>query len=65
MYAMDVDGHSAQELAAINGREDILRYLDQSTAKLENNDKYVLIIRSLICLCPVRNITVISFNEKL
>lgn len=39
VFAMDVDGHTAQELAAINGREDILRYLDQATAKLENNDK--------------------------
>lgn len=38
-FAMDVDGHTAQELAAINGRDDILRYLDQATAKLENNDK--------------------------
>lgn len=39
VFTMDVDGHTAQELAAINGREDILRYLDQATAKLENNDK--------------------------
>ncbi|CAH0701356.1 unnamed protein product [Spodoptera exigua] len=39
VFAMDVDGHTAQELAAINERTDILRYLDQATAKLENNDK--------------------------
>ncbi|XP_028163158.1 Usher syndrome type-1G protein homolog [Ostrinia furnacalis] len=38
-FAMDVDGHTSQELAAINSRDDILRYLDQTTAKLENNDK--------------------------
>ncbi|XP_045535634.1 Usher syndrome type-1G protein homolog [Papilio machaon] len=38
-YAVDVDGHTAQELAAINNREDILRLLDQATAKLENTDK--------------------------
>lgn len=41
MFAMDVDGHTAQELAAINERNDILRFLDQATAKLENNDKWV------------------------
>lgn len=41
LYAMDIDNHTAQELAAINGRDDILRYLDSVAAKLENNDKLV------------------------
>lgn len=39
LYAMDVDGHTSQDLAAINGRDDILRFLDAATGKLENNDK--------------------------
>lgn len=39
VFAMDVNGHTAQQLAAINERDDILLYLDQATAKLENNDK--------------------------
>lgn len=53
MYSMDVDGHTAQELAAINGRDDILRFLDQATGKLENNDKYVVPFKgeSLQLLC--------------
>ncbi|CAH1645661.1 unnamed protein product [Spodoptera littoralis] len=39
VFAIDVNGHTAQQLAAINERNDILQYLDQATAKLENNDK--------------------------
>lgn len=39
LYAMDVEGHTAQDLAAMNGRDDILRYLDAAIGKLENNDK--------------------------
>lgn len=47
LYAMDVDGHTAQELAAINGRDDILRFLDQTIGKLENNDKCVINVTAL------------------
>lgn len=36
---MDIDGHTPQELAGINNRDEILRYLDGVTAKLEASDK--------------------------
>ena len=38
MYSLDIDQHTAQELAAMNDCTDILRYLDVvlSTAELEN-----------------------------
>lgn len=36
---MDIDGHTPQELAGINNRDEILRYLDGATAKLEAGDK--------------------------
>lgn len=39
IYSMDIDEHTAQELAGINNREEILRYLDSVTAKLEAGDK--------------------------
>lgn len=39
IYATDVDGRTAQELAGINNREDILRYIDGVHAKLEAQDK--------------------------
>lgn len=39
LYVMDMEGHTAQDLAAMNGRDDILRYLDAAIGKLENNDK--------------------------
>lgn len=38
-YAKDIDGKTAQELAGINGREDILRFLDGVHAKMEAADK--------------------------
>lgn len=41
LYALDIDKHSAKDLAAINNREDILRYLDTATANLELRDRYV------------------------
>lgn len=36
---MDIDSHNPQQLAAINNREEILRYLDGTAAKLEATDK--------------------------
>lgn len=38
-FALDIDRHTAKDLAAINNRDDILRYLDASTANLELTDK--------------------------
>ncbi|KAH8402302.1 hypothetical protein KR009_011163, partial [Drosophila setifemur] len=39
IYALDIDKHSAKDLAAINGRDEILRYLDVATANFEANEK--------------------------
>ncbi|XP_017476026.1 PREDICTED: Usher syndrome type-1G protein homolog isoform X2 [Rhagoletis zephyria] len=39
IYALDIDRHSAKDLAAINNRDDILRYLDSATANFETNEK--------------------------
>ncbi|XP_053662842.1 pre-mRNA splicing regulator USH1G [Anopheles marshallii] len=39
IYALDIDHHSAQDLAAINNRDKILRYLDAAAATLESNDR--------------------------
>lgn len=39
IYAMDIDERTPQELAGINNREEILRYLDGVAAKLEATDK--------------------------
>ncbi|XP_046809342.1 Usher syndrome type-1G protein homolog [Lucilia cuprina] len=39
IYALDIDKHSAKDLAAINNRDDILRYLDAATANFEANDR--------------------------
>lgn len=39
VYALDIDKHSAKDLAAINNRDDILRYLDTATANLEVSDR--------------------------
>ncbi|XP_055623211.1 pre-mRNA splicing regulator USH1G [Toxorhynchites rutilus septentrionalis] len=39
LYALDIDNHSAQDLAAINNRDAILRYLDAASANLEAVDK--------------------------
>ncbi|XP_052899160.1 pre-mRNA splicing regulator USH1G [Anopheles moucheti] len=39
IYALDIDHHSAQDLAAINNRDKILRYLDAAAANLESNDR--------------------------
>lgn len=36
---MDIDGRTAQELAGMNNREDILRFLDGVHAKMEASDK--------------------------
>lgn len=35
LWALDIDFHSAKDLAAINSREDILRYLDAAIGKEE------------------------------
>ena len=34
MYALDIDMHTAQELAAINNADNVLRYLDAVVAKV-------------------------------
>lgn len=39
IYSLDIDNHNPTQLAAINNREDILRYLDAATAHLETTDK--------------------------
>lgn len=39
IYALDIDHHSAQDLAAINNRDKILRYLDAAAATLEATDR--------------------------
>lgn len=39
IYSLDIDHHSAKDLAAINNRDDILKYLDAATANLESTDK--------------------------
>lgn len=39
LFALDIDNHNPQQLAAINNREEILRYLDMAAANLETNDK--------------------------
>ncbi|XP_055858767.1 pre-mRNA splicing regulator USH1G isoform X1 [Episyrphus balteatus] len=39
IYALDIDKHSAKDLAAINNRDDILRFLDAATANLEAADR--------------------------
>lgn len=39
IFALDIDNHNPQQLAAINNREDILRYLDDVTSHLEATDK--------------------------
>nr|XP_017008487.2 LOW QUALITY PROTEIN: Usher syndrome type-1G protein homolog [Drosophila takahashii] len=39
IYALDIDKHSAKDLAAINGRDEILRYLDVAFTNFETNEK--------------------------
>ncbi|GLV34945.1 Scaffold protein containing ankyrin repeats and SAM domain [Carabus blaptoides fortunei] len=39
IFGLDIDDHTPQDLAGINNREDILRYLDGATAKLEASDR--------------------------
>lgn len=39
LYALDVDGHNAKDLAVINSRDDILRYLDQAITTFEMTEK--------------------------
>lgn len=38
-YALDIDGHNAKDLAVINNRDDILRYLDQAITTFEMTEK--------------------------
>lgn len=38
MWALDIDFHTAKDLAAINNRDEILRFLDTAIAKEENKD---------------------------
>lgn len=39
IFALDIDNHNPQQLAAINNRDEILRYLDAAAAHLEVSDK--------------------------
>lgn len=39
IFAMDIDGRTPQELAGMNSRDEILRYLDSVQAKIEAGDK--------------------------
>lgn len=39
LYSLDIDRHTAKDLAAINNRDDILRYLDSAAAHLELTEK--------------------------
>ncbi len=38
IYAKDIDYHTAKELAAMNDRQEILRYLDEQAAKQQRSD---------------------------
>lgn len=38
LYAKDIDYHTAKELAAMNDHQDILRYLDEQTARQQRKD---------------------------
>lgn len=38
LFAKDIDYHTATELAAMNDRQEILRYLDEQTAKQQRSD---------------------------
>lgn len=39
IFALDIDNHTPQNLAAINNRDEILRYLDMAAGSLEATDK--------------------------
>jgi hypothetical protein len=39
MWALDIDFHTPKDLAAINNKDDILRYLDSALSKEEAKDK--------------------------
>lgn len=39
IYALDIDHHTGKDLAAINNRDNILRYLDSAAATLEATDR--------------------------
>lgn len=39
IYALDIDGHDAKDLAAINNRQEILRYLDSAIENFEISDR--------------------------
>lgn len=39
LWALDHDFHTAMELAAMNGRQEILNFLDNTAAKLETNNR--------------------------
>lgn len=38
IYALDIDNHNPQQLAAINNRDEILHYLDNAAGHLETSD---------------------------
>ena len=39
LWALDIDFHTAKELAAMNGRDEVLRFLDAAAAKEESTNK--------------------------
>jgi ankyrin repeat protein len=39
LWALDIDYHTPKELAAMNSRDDILRFLDGVAAKEETTNK--------------------------
>lgn len=39
IFAMDIDQRTPQDLAGMNNRDEILRFLDTTTGKLESTDK--------------------------
>ena len=39
LYELDIDKHTAKDLAAINNHDEILRYLDSAIANMEVTDR--------------------------
>ena len=44
IWALDNDFHSAMDLAAINNKEEIVRYLDQQASHQERDDLKVTVL---------------------
>ena len=58
MFALDNEYHTAKDLAAMNSKDDILRYLDNVCAKQEQNNPKVS------SLCSLTTITNWFSEEK-